>query len=107
MNLKTIKTELKEHLNDYILNSFKWSDIVEDAYELHFQAFNQDRYIIGYYQAEQWLKKHNISVFEAIQFCQDYEIEQFGEYYKRYDNAESLVNMMTCIIGEELANELV
>ena len=79
MNLETIKTELKEHLNDYILNSFEWSDIVEDAHELHFQAFNQDYYIIGYYQAEQWLKKHDISVFEGIEFVQNYERDNFGD----------------------------
>ena len=105
MNLDTIKAELQEHLNDFITenNDRKWARDIQD---LHHEAFNQDYYIIGYYQAEQWLKKHNISVFEAIQFCQDYEIEQFGEYYKRYDNAESLVNMMTYIIGEELVYKL-
>ncbi len=108
MNLETIKTELKEHLNDYILNSFEWSDIVEDAQELHHQAFNQDYYIIGYYQSEQWLKKHDISVFEGIEFVQDYERTNFGvEWVRTYDNAESLVNMITYIIGEELVNELV
>lgn len=107
MNLETIKTELKEHLNDYIAdnNDVKWNS---DNNDLHHEAFNQDYYIIGYYQAEQWLKKHDISVFEGIEFVQNYERDNFGDDAVRtYDNAESLVNMITYIIGEELVNELV
>ena len=104
MNLETIKTELREHIISTI-EEMQDENILELG-DLFHRAFNQDYYIIGYYQCEQWLKKHNISIFEAIQFCQDYEYEQFGEYYKRYNNAEELVNMMTYIIGEELVYKL-
>ena len=107
MNLDTIKTELQEHLNAFIAenNDRKWA---RDISDLHHEAFNQDYYIIGYYQCEQWLKKHNISVFEGIEFVQDYERNNFGvEWVRTYDNAESLVNMITYIIGEELVNELI
>ena len=47
---QTIKTELTEHINDY--NK-------EDRN--HFTMFNEDYYIIGYYNAEQWLKKHDLN----------------------------------------------
>ena len=105
---ESLRTELKEHLDEFILNSFEWSDIVEDTSELHQQAFNTDYYIIGYYNAEQWLKKHNINVFEGIDFVQNYERDMFGDEGVRiYDNAETLVNMITYIVGEELINELV
>ena len=40
---------------------------------MHYELFNVDYYIIGYYQAEQWLSKHDISVFAGIKFVQDYE----------------------------------
>lgn len=106
MNLDTIKTELQEHLNDFITenNDRKWAKDIQD---LHQEAFNQDYYIIGYYQAEQWLKKHDISVFEGIEFVQNYERDNFGDDAVRiYDNAESLVNMITYIIGEELVYKL-
>ena len=72
----------------------------------HYHLFNEDYYIIGYYNAEQWLKKHNINTFQGISFVQDYEREMFGnDGMRNYDNAESLVNMIVYIIGEELLYE--
>ena len=57
----TIRKELISHvigrINDLDLQDFD---------ELHFHAFNEDYYIIGYYNAEQWLKEHDVSEFEAI-----------------------------------------
>ena len=57
------------------------------------QLFNTDYYVIGRWHAEQWLKKHNISVFEAIEFVQEYEKDNFGET-QTYTDAEKLVNMI-------------
>ena len=97
MNKNSIKTELKEYIKDNM------SGVDCNDEDLHFHLFNEDFYIIGYYKAEQWLKKHNISVFEGIQFVQDYERENFGDdAVQTYDNAEKLVNMIVYIIGEEL-----
>jgi len=97
MNTYTIKEELKTYIEDNI------KDIDCHDEDLHHELFNVDYYIIGYYQAEQWLKEHDISVFEGIQFVQDYERENFGDDAVRtYDNAEKLVNMIVYIIGEEL-----
>lgn len=99
MNKNTIKTELKE----YILDNYKnYPDLLEQE-DLFQELFNTDYYIIGYYKAEQWLKKHDISVFEGIEFVQTYERFHFGEDAVRsYENSEKLVNMITYIIGEEL-----
>ncbi len=98
MNLETIKQELQEYINDEKSN---YNDV--DINDLHYHLFNQDYYIIGYYNAEQWLKKHNINIFQGISFVQDYEREMFGnDGMRNYDNAESLVNMIVYIIGEEL-----
>ena len=103
MNIYTIKEELKKHIEDNI-NDFLRNDIYRsDKQDLLYYLFNEDYYIIGYYKAEQWLKEHNISVFQGIQFVQDYERKNFGEdAIQTYDNAEKLVNMITYIIGEEL-----
>jgi len=103
--LQTIKDELTEHLNDFIIenNDVKWASPDND---LHFHAFNEDYYIIGYYQAEQWLKKHGLSTFEAIGICNDFEMEHFGELQTSFDNAETLVNNLVYWYGLEICNEL-
>jgi len=98
MNTHTIKEELR----NYILSEINQYDFLEPI-DLHHELFNTDYYVIGYYQAEQWLKKHNISIFKGIEFVQDYERNNFGpDAIRTYDNAEALVNMITYIIGEEL-----
>ena len=95
----SIREELTEHLNETIEN-------IGSNEEIHFHAFNEDYYIIGYYQAEQWLKKHGLEVFEAIGICQEFEKEHFGELQTTYDNAETLVNHLVYWYGLELCNEL-
>jgi len=105
MNDYTIKNELSEYLQEFVSDQDYRCDVA-DLSELHHEAFNESYYIIGYYRAEQWLKKHDVSAFEGIKFVQDYEREQFGdEGVRTYDNAETLVNMIVYIIGEQLVYE--
>tara|TARA_B100000459_G_C8539477_1_gene184298 strand:- start:480 stop:821 length:342 start_codon:yes stop_codon:yes gene_type:complete len=105
MNTNTIKTELKEYIKESIQDLTKYDFQMLDG-DLHHYLFNEDYYIIGYFKAEQWLKKHNISVFEGISFVQDYERYNFGnDAVRNYDNAETLVNMIVYIIGEQLIQE--
>ncbi len=96
---KSIKTELTEHLNETI-------EHLSSQEEIHFHAFNEGHYIIGYYQAEQWLKKHDLDTFEAIKICNDSEFENFGEIQTTFDNAEKLVNHLVYWLGLEICNEL-
>ena len=94
----SVKTELAEHIinaiNDKVIDN-------DNRDEWHFHCFNEDYYIIGYYQASQWLKSHDIRELEAANICQQYEIDNFGEC-KIYDNSESVVNMLAYIYGEKL-----
>ena len=99
----TIKNELTDYINDLKNDGVLTNDNKDDW---HFHAFNEDYYIIGYYNASEWLKRHNIDIFEAIQICNQYEIDNFGETSNKYDNSESVVNMLVYIYGEELINEL-
>ena len=99
----SIKEELKNHILDLINDRIITNENIEDV---HFYAFNEDYYIIGYYQSEQWLKKHNINIFEAIQICQEYEKNNFGEC-TIYDNSEKTVNMLAYIWGEEIIYSLI
>lgn len=95
----SVEQELKQHIIDKINDGVLTDDNVDDW---HQHAFNDDYYIIGYYNAEQWLKQHDISAFEAIGICQDYERDHFGECHKTYDDAETTVNMLTYVWGDEL-----
>ena len=94
-----MKNSIREELTEYI-NDFNKED------RNHFTMFNEDYYIIGYYNAEQWLDKHDLSTFEAIGICNDYEQEIFGEIQTKFDNAEKLVNHLVYWIGQDLCNEL-
>ena len=93
---KSVKEELLEYIND---NKNDYSE------ELHFHLFNEDYYIIGYYQAQEWLDQHEITVFEALETIREYEDFRFGEC-KHYTNAEETVNMLVYIYGEELLCEM-
>ncbi len=95
----SIRQELTEHLNDTI----KYLDSKD---EIHFHAFNEDYYIIGYYNAEQWLKHHNLNTFEAIEICNEFEKDNFGEIQTNFTDAERLVNHLVYWYGLELCNEL-
>tara|TARA_R100001369_G_C3238684_1_gene153653 strand:+ start:275 stop:628 length:354 start_codon:yes stop_codon:yes gene_type:complete len=115
MNIETIKTELKEYLNDFISeNNDKWMFLENgkwnrDTSDLHNEAFNQEYYIIGAYQCDQWLTKHEVNIFEGIRFVNKYERDTFGDVGEGgyiTDNVEKLVNMITYIIGDEVVNEL-
>jgi len=75
MKTNTIKAELKEYILD-IINDYDNIQLKTDN-ELHHELFNTDYYIIGYYQAEQWLKKHNIDITDAYRFIKNYEINNF------------------------------
>jgi hypothetical protein len=95
----SVKKDLASHIIDKINNGILDNTNKDDW---HHYAFNEDYFIIGYHQANQWLKKHDIDTFEAIGICQEFEKDNFGEIYKVYDNSETTVNMLTYILGEEL-----
>ena len=97
------KEEIKQHLEDYIEDQFEY--IKEDKYwkdDLHHYAFNQDYYIIGTYQAKEWLGDR---VFDVIEHIKEYENNNFGEVSTDFSDPERVVNMYTYIIGEEVVHE--
>ena len=69
----SIKEELTEHINDNTGNH-----VFTDKSDLHHHLFNSNYYIIGYWNAQQWLDKHGISVFEALETIRKYE--EFNYY---------------------------
>jgi hypothetical protein len=95
----SINAELKQHLINVITDQYNDDD--DDFDDLHHVAFNEDHYIIGYYQASEWLKSHNVDSFEAIAYVIESENNHFGESnLKPSDiNSESIVNLLVYFAG--------
>ncbi len=89
--------EIAEHLADYIAENYTTNLNEIDAVDLHHEAFNQDYYIIGTYQATQWLGDR---AFEVINIIKDYEQDNFGEVTTDLSDPERVVNMYAYIVGE-------
>jgi len=70
-----------------------------DVSDLHHQIFNEDYYIVGYYQAEKWLGS---DTFRVIAEIKDYEDMHFGESHTDFSSSESVVNMYVYVVGEEI-----
>ena len=100
----SIITELESRLHDCIDDGILTLDNRDDW---HFHAFNESYYIVGYYQAKQWLKRHDEDAFEAIAFVIEQEELHFGESsLKPSDiNSEHIVNLIAYFAGfEALSN---
>ena len=103
MMIQHKETEIEEYIRDQIkelkeYDKEEYNQLVKDE-ELHNQLFNTDYYIIGTYEAKQWL---GAFAFEAIEKIQEYENDNFGELTTDLSEPEKVVNMYVYIIGEEL-----
>ena len=72
--------------------------------DLHHDIFNTDCYIIGRYQATQWI---GIDAFDMIRDIQEYEDSNFGERFTDCSEPEKVVNMWVYIKGEEWIRECI
>ena len=92
---------LKEDVKDFIIQQL-YDDVGLDQNinDLHHYLLNQDYFIIGYYKAEQWLKKD--SIFNAIEKIKDYEQTNFGQVSTDLSSSENVANMLAYILGEEI-----
>ena len=93
----------KEDVKNYIIQQLS-DDVGLDQHicDLHHYLLNEDYFIIGYYQAEQWLKKGNGSVFEAIETIREYEQSNFGQVTTDLSSSENVANMLAYILGEQI-----
>ena len=93
--------ELKQDVKDYIIQQLN-DDVGLDQHisDLHHYLLNEDYFIIGYYKAEEWLKKD--SIFNAIETIKEYEESNFGKVSTDLSSSESVANMLAYILGEEI-----
>jgi len=97
------RAEIKKYLNDRVKELKEYD---KDGYEtlirdgdLHNEIFNTDYYIIGTYEAKQWLADQ---AFDIIGIIKEYEEDNFGEVTTELDNPEKVVNMYVYILGEDI-----
>ena len=76
----------------------------DNTYDLHHEIFNTDYYIIGRYQAKQWLGS---DAFDCIYEIQEYENNNFGQVTTDVSEPERVVNMYVYIIGEEILEDVI
>ena len=101
-----MRNSIYQELLKHVINTIKDQEL-NDFEELHYYAFNEDYYIIGHYQAEQWLKKHDVSAWEAINAVIKWEQDGLGEVCLKLEdiNAEKIVNLYVYILGLELLSD--
>lgn len=99
----TIEPSIIEHAIDQLKNGSLEGQYSDD---LHHYLFNEDYFIIYYARAEKWLKDNNLSTWEVISYCNEQEMDNFGEIQTSFDNPETLVNHYAYWKGQELLNSL-
>ena len=108
MSIQEKKQELYEYAMERLKEIIEYDD---DALEeirqgeigdIFHQIFNMDYYIVGYYQASQWL---GADTFDCIAEIQEYEDMHFGEKITDLGNAEKVANMYAYVVGYELVEK--
>jgi hypothetical protein len=87
-----------EEIADYELEK------LQEPYDLGHEIYNTDYYIIGTWQAKQWLGSDVFEVIEAIKY---YEQSEFGEVSTDFSSPEAIVNMFVYIVGDRNICEMV
>ena len=73
--------------------------------DLHHELFNTDYFIVGYYEAEQWINEMG-GAFSVIAEIKDYEESNFGDCSTDLSSSESVANMYAYILGENLLSDI-
>lgn len=104
--MKNLTDETRKELIHKIIETIQDNELEGlDVDELHRRAFRQEYYIIGYYEAEKWLID-NYGIFASIAKIQEYEQLRFGGACTNLGSSESVCNMLTYILGEEIIQDL-
>ena len=73
-----------------------------DVSDLHNDIFNTDYYIVGRYQAKEWM---GADAFDMIGDVVDYEKDNFGEICCDLSEPEQVVNMWVYVEGWNIIHE--
>ena len=109
MSIQAKRQEIIDFAKDriqeiYDYNPEKLTTELPDLYDLHHEIFNTDYYIIGRYQAKEWLGS---DAFDCIYDIQEYENDHFGRVITDLSEPERVVNMYVYVVGEEILEDVV
>ena len=93
--MKALIQDVKENMIDKLNDGIG----ANHASDLHHYLCNEDYFIIGRFQAKEWLGEH---VFDAIEKIREYEQDNFGEVDTDFSEPEKVANMLAYIMGEEI-----
>jgi len=97
LEIDRITSEISDHIKTEIENY-----LGSEAADLHHELFNTDYWIIGTWEAKQWLGSDEMDIIGMIQ---QYEQDNFGELYTDLSDPEKVVNMFAYIKGEQILYE--
>ena len=95
--------EQKQKVREYILDRLEegWGE-ERYACDLHNYLVNEEYFVIGTWQAEQFLVN---AVWDAIRMIKDWEEDTWGECTTDLSSPEIVANMFAYIVGEEILGE--
>ena len=96
--LREFCIERLQEIADYDNQDYRDTPVAD----LHSEIFNTDYYIVGRYQAKQWMGG---DAFDMIGDVVEYEKDNFGEITTDLSEPESVVNMWVYVQGCELIDE--
>jgi hypothetical protein len=107
MSIQAKRQEIIDFAKDRIQEIYDWDQdkvTLDSVYDLHHEIFNTDYYIVGRYQAKEWL---GADAFDCIYDIQEYENCHFGQVTTDLSEPEKVVNMYVYIVGEEILEDVV
>ena len=106
LNYQQKKQEIKNFCLERLREIAEWGGNQDyrdaEVGDLHNEIFNTEYYIIGRYQAKQWM---GADAFDMIGDVQEYERDNFGEVHTDLSEPESVVNMWVYIQGWNIIHE--
>ena len=106
MNTETkTMTDLYESVQEGMIMKMeegRWNRDIAHGCDLHHFLCNEDYFIIGTYEAKEFIGSH---AFEIIEKIKNYEQDNFGEVNTDLSQPENVANMFAYIVGEELLSE--
>ena len=107
MSINEKRQEIIDFAKDRIQEIYDYDQdkvTLDNVYDLHHEIFNTDYYIVGRYQAKQWMGE---DAFDCIYDIQEYENNNFGHVTTDLSEPEKVVNMYVYVIGEEILEEVI
>ena len=98
-------SEIKKEIANEMYISFKDYESIQDMYlcDIASEYYNNNYYIIGIYQAKEWLKKYFDDMLETIEYWEDETGEPYGQMIT---DVEKLVTLVAYTVADTILYEV-